>query len=182
MAQTSKTGYSVTGGGGKGYINIGGWNTTLTDLNTNPQEVVGAWRREGANLYVYGVQGTATGTQGNFVQQISGTVYTCGASNVIPPFIFTNLPAAGTANPKAARAMCIQDVTTNMYGWYFVQGVATVQCQTDTTTLNVGEYIIVATDSHAKVKLATTTAQGFMLTAVACDVSGAAYISLLGAW
>ena len=180
MPQTSKTGYSVTSGGGKGYINLGGWNTTITDRSTTAQEVVGTWRREGINLYIYGCQGTATGTAGNWVQQQSATVYTCG--DTIPPFIFTNLMAGGTLNAKIPKAMCIVDCPTNSYGWYFVQGVATVQCQTNTTTIPDGKGILISTSSHAKVKIGAGTSIGWMLTAIACDVSGAAYISLMDSW
>lgn len=184
MPQTSKTGYSMVSGGGRGYINIGGWNSTITDQATNPQEVIGVFRKEGANTYVYGVIGTATATKGTFVTPMSAAPYTCGASNVIPPIIFTVVPAAGTAALHAFKAWAIQDTTTNTYAWFQVAGISTVQCQTNTTTLNVGEYIMPATDSCGKVKIADATGHiyGYMLTAVACDVSGPAYFSLMKNW
>lgn len=177
---TTKTGYSALGGGGRGYINIGGWNSTLTDRATSAKEVVGTWRNEGANLYIYAAQGTNSAQPNAFVMPC--TSYTYGDANIQAPLVFTQIAAAGTLNMKLPKAMCIQTCDSGTYGWYFVRGICTVQLQTNTTTLAQGDLIIVATDSHAKVKLATTTAQGYMLTAIACDVSGPAFLSLLGAW
>lgn len=184
MPQTSKTGYSMIAGGGRGYINIGGWNSTLTDQATNPQEVIGVFRKEGMNTYVYGVIGTATATKGTFVQPISGTVYTCGASNVIPPMIFTVIPAGGTARLVNFKAWAIQDTTTNQYAWFQVAGIATMQCQTNTTTLAAGDPVMPATDSNAKIKVADATDHtfGWTMTAIACDVSGQAVFSLMKNW
>lgn len=180
MAQISKTGYSVNQGGCPGYINIGGWNTTLTSRTTGPKEVVGMFRREGMNLYVYAAQGTQSAQPNLFLQVVAP--YTVGTENVIPPFIFSDVIAGGTVNMKIPKAMAIQTCETNTYGWYFVSGICTVQLQTNTTTLGNMDLIIVSTSCNAKVKLATTTAQGYMLTAIACDVSGPAFLSLLTAW
>lgn len=182
MAGTSKTGFSALGGGGRGYINIGGWNTTLTDRATSPKEVVGAWRREGANLYVYGPIGTGSAQPEVFLVNIGAAVFTVGTENVIPWFILTSEIAGGTANYNLIKGRTICTCDTGTYGWYFVQGVCTVQLQTNTTTLAVSNGIQASTSSANKVQIATTTAQGFILTAIACDVSGPAYISFLPGW
>jgi len=46
----------------------------------------------------------------------------------------------------------------------------------------VANGIQASTSSANKVQVATTTAQGWMLTAIACDVSGPAYISFMSGW
>lgn len=180
MAQISKTGYSVNQGGAPGYINIGGWSTTLTARSTGPKEVIGIWRNEGINLYVYAAQGTQSAQPNQFL--MFATAFTVGTENVISPIVFTSIGAAGTDNTRCNAAMAIQTCDTNTYGWYFVRGICTVQLATDTTTLSLGNLIMVATSCNAKIVPATTTAQGYVLTAIACDVSGPAFLSLMGAW
>ena len=68
----TRTDYSNAGGGGKGYINVGGWNTTLTDRQSTQMEVPGIRRREGGNVYMYGLQGGASlAASGVFVKLVA---------------------------------------------------------------------------------------------------------------
>ena len=90
----TKTGYSLLGGGGKGYINIGGWNTTLTDKSTTQMEVPGVKRREGANVYIYAKHGTQSAASAG-LQVAIGTPAVDGIGTLVPPLVFTAIAAGG---------------------------------------------------------------------------------------
>jgi hypothetical protein len=180
MPGATQTSYSALKGGTAGYINIGGWNTTITDVSTSAKETVGMIRREGANEYMYVGISTHTVTAQNWLRP--ATSLTIGADEYHCPIVMTTIAAAGTANPKLFKAYAPQNLSANTYAWVLVKGICTVQAQTDTTTIPELSLILPATDCHAKVKIATTTAMGYMLEAIACDVSGQAYIDLTGNW
>lgn len=170
----TKTGYSITGGGGKGYINIGGWNTTLTDKTTTQMEVPGITRREGANVYIYGLQGTLSiEGKGSFVITCDPT--TDSGGTLISPVVFTAAPV-GTANPWLVRAMTIQSMSAYMYGWYFKEGITTVVMGDNSGGATVGSPICAATGTAGVFATSTGTAQGFALTAMAASASGPAFV------
>lgn len=171
----TKTDYSVTGGGGKGYINIGGWNTTLTDKQTTQMEVPGTHRREGANIYVYGMQGTLSiEGKGSFV--ITGDPATDGIGTLISPTVFTAAPV-GTANARLIRGMTVQTMSAGVYGWYFKEGITTVVMGADSGGATVGSPITPATGTAGVFATAAGTGIGWALTAMAANASGLAWVS-----
>ena len=180
MPGATQTSYSALKGGTAGYINIGGWNTTITDVSTSAKETVGLIRREGANEYMYVGISTHTVVAQNWLRV--ATALTIGDDNYHCPIVMTTIADAGTESPKLFKAYAPQNLSANTYAWVLVKGVCTVQCQTDTTTIPELSLILPSTSCHAKVKIATTTAMGYMLTAIACDESGPAYINLTGNW
>jgi hypothetical protein len=173
----TKTGYSLLGGGGKGYINIGGWNTTLTDKSTTQMEVPGVKRREGCNVYIYAKHGTQSAASAGLQVAIS-TPAVDGIGTLVPPLVFTAI-AAGGANPQACKALTVGTCLTGMYGWYFVEGIASVNIATDTITVTLGEGICMSPASANKWIGCGLSAQGFALTAIACDVTGPAFLKLM---
>jgi hypothetical protein len=178
MPGATQTSYSALKGGTAGYINIGGWNTTITDVSTSAKETVGLIRREGANEYMYVGISTHTVTAQNWL--VAATALTIGDDNYHCPIVLSSLVAGGTINIKLIKAYAPQALSANTYAWVMVRGIATVQLMTDTTTLGELAGIQPAPICHAKVQIATTTAIGYMLTAIACDVSGPAYFNLQG--
>lgn len=175
----TKTGYSITGGGGRGYLNIGGWNTTITNKSTTQMEIPGIRRREGANVYIYGLQGTNTLNSAGIQVQFC-TALTDGDGTLISPVTFTTVGAAGTAVPNTVRALTVGSAYAQQYGWYFVEGIASVNICTDTATVTLGSPICVSSSSSNKwVGTCTSTGQGFALTAIACDITGPAFIKLM---
>lgn len=175
---STKTGYSLVGGGGRGYINIGGWNTTLTDKATTQMEVPGIKRREGMNIYMYGLQGTNTINSAG-VQMQFGDVLTDGNGTLISPVVFTTVGAAGTAVANTVRALTVGSAYALQYGWYFVEGIASVNICTNTVTLALGNQICVSSSSSNKWVQCTTTGQGYILTATACDITSPAILKLM---
>lgn len=171
----TKTDYSITGGGGRGYINIGGWNTTLTDKSETQGQVPGTKRREGANYYVYGLQGTLS-IEGKNSFVITGDPATDANGTLISPVVFTAAPV-GTANPYIIRAMTIQSMSAGMYGWYFIEGITTVTMGDNSGGATVGSPITPATGTAGVFATATQTAVGFALTAMAAAASGPAWVS-----
>jgi hypothetical protein len=177
MPGATQTSYSALKGGTAGYINIGGWNTTITDVSTSAKETVGLIRREGANEYMY--VGISTHTVTAQCWLVAATALTIGNDNYHCPIVLSST-IAGTANLKLWKAYAPQNLSANTYAWVMVRGIATVQLQTDTTTLGELAGIQPSTSCASKVQIATTTAIGYMLTAIACDVSGPAYFNLQG--
>lgn len=171
----TKTGYSTLGGGGKGYINVGGWNTTLTSKSTTQAEVPGINRREGANVYVYGMQGTLSG-EGKHSFVITGDPATDGNGTLICPVVFTAGPV-GTSNPYLIRAMTIQSMAAGQYGWYFKEGITTVQMGADSGGCTVGSPILPAEGTAGVFATSTATSIGWALTAMAASESGPAWVS-----
>ena len=174
---STKTGYSVAGGGGRGYINIGGWNTTLTDKATTQMEVPGVKRREGANVYIYAKHGTQSAASAGLQVQISDPA-TDANGTLISPLVFTAI-AAGGANPFLCKALTVGTCLTDMYGWYFVEGIASVNIATNTVTVAAGAAICMSPASAHKWINATASGQGFALTAIACDITGPAFLKLM---
>ena len=174
----TKTGYSIAGGGGKGYINVGGWNTTLTDKATTQAEVPGTTRREGANIYFYGLQGTLSiEGKNSFVMMIAPA--TDGNGTLISPVVLSNAPA-GTANPYLVNGMTIQTMSAGVYGWYFKEGIATVTMGADSGGATVGSPITPATGTVGVFATADATGVGWALTAMLADASGLAYVTFAG--
>ena len=173
----TKTGYSLAGGGGKGYVNIGGWNTTLTDKATTQAEVPGIKRREGANVYIYGMHGTQSAASAGLQVTLSDPA-TDQNGTLICPIVFSQI-AAGNANPYLCQALTIGTCLTNMYGWYFVEGITSVNIATNTVTVALGAPICMSPASANKWVGCTATLQGFALTAIACDVTGPAFVKLM---
>lgn len=174
----TKTGYSTLGGGGKGYINVGGWNTTLTSKSTTQAEVPGTIRREGANVYIYGKQGTLSG-EGKHSFVITGDPATDGNGTLISPFVFTAAPV-GTDNPYIIRAMTIQSMAAALYGWYFLEGITTVAMGTDSGGTTVGSPITPAGGTAGVFATAAATGIGWALTAMASAEDGPAFVSFAG--
>ena len=174
---STKTDYSVVGGGGRGYINIGGWNTTLTDKSTTQMEVPGVKRREGANVYIYAKHGTQSAASAGLQVSISDPA-TDGNGTLICPLVFTAI-AGGGANPYLCKALTVGTCLTGMYGWYFVEGIASVNIATNTVTVALGAPICMSPASANKWINATASCQGFALTAIACDITGPAFLKLM---
>jgi len=171
----TKTGYSITGGGGKGYINIGGWNTTLTAKSTTQDQIPGTTRREGANLYFYGLQGSLSIEGKNSFVMFVAPAADAGAT-LISPIVLSNAPA-GTANVQLINGMTIQSMSAGVYGWYFKEGITTVTMGADSGGSTVGSPICPATATVGVFATATATGIGWALTAMAADASGPAYVS-----
>jgi len=175
---STKTGYSITGGGGRGYINIGGWNTTLTDKSTTQAEVPGIKRREGANVYIYAMQGLQSIASAG-VQVMLGDPVLDNGGVLMPPIVFTTVGAAGNANPYLCKALTVGTCLTKNYGWYFIEGITSVNACTNTTTVPLGSPICVSSSSSNKWVVCTISGQGFALTAIACDETGPAFLKLM---
>lgn len=124
----TKTGYSSVFGGAKGYLNIGGWNTTLTDMANTAKETIGVIRREGANEYMYVQLGTATASKGAFLALCTGYTDT---NSIIAPFGMTANGVAATG--IIAKGMLVADMPNSgpYYGWMLTKGFATGYMMTD---------------------------------------------------
>lgn len=166
-----KTAYSYLGGGGKGYINLGGWNTTLTDVASTAKETIGIERVEGQNVYKYVQLGTAVVTSSGCFLSLS-TGYT-DTNNIIAPFALTANGVASTGN--IARGMTIgSSISGVVYAWVFIKGLATGYAMTDsglawnalvgpsTSTANLLDAGVTAATAVGRVvtpSVATATAQ-----------------------
>lgn len=174
----TKTGYSITGGGGRGYINVGGWNTTLTDKSTVQNEVPGTHRREGANIYVYGLQGTLSiEGKGSFV--ITGDPATDAGGTLISPQVYTAGPV-GTDNAFLIRAQTIQSMSAGVYGWYFKEGITTVTMGDNSGGTTIGSPIAPAAATAGVMATAAASAIGWALATLAASASGLAWVSFGG--
>lgn len=166
-----KTAYSTLGGGGRGYINIGGWNTTLTDVASTAKETIGVKRQEGANTYMYVQMGTAVvNSNGLFVSLASGYPDTNG---ITAPFALTANGVASTGNIARGMTIC-SSISGVVYAWVFVEGYATGYAMTDsglafnalvgpsTSTANLLDAGVTAATAVGRVvtpSVATATAQ-----------------------
>lgn len=124
-----KTSYSRLGGGARGYINVGGWNTTLTDVCNTAKETIGITRVEGANHYMYVQLGTATaGSAGAFLYNSTGYADTNG---ITAPFAMSAGGVAATG--ITARGMTVADSTDSgpIYCWMLTKGFGTGYMMTD---------------------------------------------------
>lgn len=122
------TNYTTLNGGGRGAINYGGWNTTLTDRSTTPQEVVGMMRREGGNVYLYVCGGLASAKPG-WVLAPKTAVTDLGTAGYIAPICMTVCPV--TANVLLPAAIAPQTMLTQLYAWVLIKGVTTANCASD---------------------------------------------------
>jgi hypothetical protein len=174
----TKTGYSITGGGGKGYINVGGWNTTLTAKSVTQDQVPGTTRREGANVYIYGKQGTLS-IEGKFSFVIFSDPAVDGGGTLISPVVFTGGPV-GTDNARLIAGQTIQSMSAGVYGWYFKQGITTVVMGQDSGGTTVGSPIAPAAGSAGLFATALASGIGWALTAMASADSGPAFVSFGG--
>lgn len=163
------TSYSVTGGGGRGYINIGGWNTTLTDRSTNPQEVCGMIRFEGANKYMYVCGGLSSSPKGNILS-VKTAVADLGAG-AVPPVCMTAMPI--TDNINLAAGMALQTMLTQLYCWVLREGIATAYAGTDSAFVVGTRYVFGAATAHV-CGVATASGQAIALEAAATAVASAA--------
>lgn len=175
---STRTSYSVLGGGGRGYMNIGGWNTTLTDRSTQQQEVPGAVRQEGANTYIYALQGTNTIAGSSYLVTPAAPLTDSYTDAVISPVVFTGLGAVGTDNPYIVQGVTVGTCPAGTYGWYFQEGILTVCMGASSGGVTVGETLCVAESASANVfATCTATAQGIALTTIASAACGQAYVS-----
>lgn len=176
VTQTSYTGIF---GGGSGYINMGGWNTTLSANAATAQEVVGIKRQDGANTYIYAARGNSSAQPGRL--QIKATNSADGQS-LIPPITYTNNTAGGTACQWIVQAMAIATMVSNQYGWYLVEGYGQIMNVTNTAALASGTLICAAVASGEAFNqtAAIKNAQGYALTDIACNELGLAFIKFNG--
>ena len=124
----SKTSYSAVFGGGVGYLNIGGWNTTLTDVASTAKETIGVHRVEGDNEFVYVQLGTAAITSaGQFLSLATGYTDT---NSIIAPFALTANGVVSTGNIARGMTIC-SAISGVVYGWVFKRGFATGYAMTD---------------------------------------------------
>lgn len=165
----TKTSYSVQQGGGRGYINIGGWNTTLTEVSTAPKEVVGIARHEGANRYIYICGGTQSATKG-YILAVKTAVTDLDTGAAIPPICLTAMPI--TDNVALAFGMAICTLGTQLYGWVLREGVATGYAGTDSALAAGTRYVYGAATAHL-LGAATASGQAVGLEAAATGVASA---------
>lgn len=125
----SKTGYSSTFGGAKGYINLGGWNTTLTDVSNTAKETIGIKRKEGANEYMYVQLGTSTACANMFLSLSTGLTDT---NSISAPFGTTANGTASTGQICIGRTICSAPTSGVCYAWVLIEGFATAWAATDT--------------------------------------------------
>lgn len=165
----TKTSYSVQQGGGRGYINIGGWNTTLTEVSTAPKEVVGITRYEGANRYMYVCGGLESATKG-YILAVKTAVTDLDTGAAIPPICLTAMPV--TDNIALAFGMAICTLGTQLYGWVLREGVATGYAGTDSALTTGARYVYGAATAHL-LGAATSSGQAVSLVGAATSVVSA---------
>jgi hypothetical protein len=123
-----KTSYSTLGGGARGYVNIGGWNTTLTDVASTAKETIGIHRVEGDNEYIYVQLGTAVvNGAGAFLSLATGYTDTNG---IVAPFALTANGVASTGLIARGMTVC-SSISGVVYAWVFKKGYATGYAMTD---------------------------------------------------
>lgn len=177
MSNFTMTSYSVAGGGGMGSPNIGGWNTTLTDRSTQQQEVPGIKRREGANTYIYGLQGTNTITASGRFVILAAPLTDSYTDAMHPPIVFTALNQ-GTDNAKLVKGITLKTAPAGTYGWYFVAGITTANIGVASTTAMVGATINVSpTGTDKMVGGAGASAIGIALTSIYTSTGGLAMVN-----
>ena len=172
---STRTDYSVAGGGGRGYVNVGGWNTTLTDRSTTQAEVPGIKRREGANVYIYGLQSNGITASGAFVSLAAPA--TDGNGTLISPIVFAQA-AAGTDNPFLVKGITICSAPTATYGWSLVEGV-TSGTTSDYGGATAGSPLCPATGAANTWCTCTATGNAWALTAMASAISGQIVVKLM---
>ena len=159
----SKTAYSIGCGGQAGYLNIGGWNSTLTHVSTEPAEVCGAVRQEGANTYMYVMNGSQSAARAAFVQ-ICTALTDDAASAKIAPVRVTSVAAASVEQMGLVFGMWVAtNVYTNQYGWIMRKGVATAFHQTNSGVANAAFIVPGTSTANTWATPTTHTAQGFNL-------------------
>jgi hypothetical protein len=169
----TKTGYSSTFGGAVGYLNIGGWNTTLTDVANTAKETIGVKRREGANEYMYVQLGTSTACNKAFLSLSTGLTDT---NTICAPFGLTANGTASTGQICLGRTIISSPTSGVCYAWVLIEGFATGNAATD-TALNWGSYVMPSTSTANLVDTdgTTLTCVGrVVFTSVATAVASAA--------
>jgi hypothetical protein len=162
----SKTAYSIGVGGQQGYINIGGWNTTLTDVSTTPGEVCGTVRFEGANKYMYVCNGSQSAARGAFVQV--STMTTDGGGTRIPPLRMTSVPYTVCTSAGRAFGMWVPtQISTNEYGWILRQGITTCYIQTNSAVVAGNMFAPSTASADCWATTASNSGQAFALEACA---------------
>ena len=176
---STRTDYSIVGGGGKGYINVGGWNTTLTDKSTSQKEVPGIKRREGGNVYIYGLQGANSAAASGVFMQLAAPATDLYTDAVVCPIVFTAI-GAGTAIHHLWKSITVATCDTNTYGWYFIEGVTTLSVGVGSTGVTVELPLIISpTAANEVIGGATVSGQGIALTTIAAGASGQVYVKLM---
>jgi hypothetical protein len=179
MPVSSKTSYSIAQGGEAGYINIGGWNSTLTDVNTNPAEVCGLIRQEGANKYIYAMQGSQSAARGAFVTVCTALTDDASTPHVAPLRLTAAATGCNTAAGRVFGMVVATTIGTNQYGWFLRQGITTAYAVSNTGFNIAGGYILPSVLSANFFSNATTnTAVGYVLdpcasATAACGSAGA---------
>jgi hypothetical protein len=160
----SKTAYSIGVGGQAGYINIGGWNSTLTAVSTEPAEVAGTIRYEGANKYIYAMHGSQSAARGAFVQLCTAIADDAATSQTPPLRMTQNATGVNTAAGRVFGAVVATNIYTNQYGWYLRQGIMTGYAASNTGLNVAGAFILPSVLSANVFSNATTnTAVGIVL-------------------
>ncbi|MCL6456711.1 MAG: hypothetical protein K6T85_01770 [Gorillibacterium sp.] len=174
MSPTSATGYSYTGGGAHGYINVGGWNTTLTDVSASPQETVGVIRWEGSNAYIYAKAGSGACTKGHMLGLCTATPDSGG---FVSPLRLTQLAVNTLTVFHKAFCMAIQDVPADNYAWFFREGICTLQLDA-TGGVSAGGYLKPSTSTGGCwVQAATACGYAFALQNAAAGGTTLAYVN-----
>jgi hypothetical protein len=173
----SKTAYSIGCGGQAGYINLGGWNSTLTDVNTSAQEVCGITRFDGANQYMYVMNGSQSAARAAFVQICTALADDSGSS-IVAPVRVTSVAAASCEVGGIVFGMWVPTaIATNQYGWILRKGFATCFHQTNSGVTN-GAYIVPGTATADTWACAVTnTARGFSIAETVATAT-----AVLGYW
>ena len=168
----SKTSYSVGVGGQAGYLNIGGWNSTLTDVNTEPAEVCGMVRQEGANKYIYAMHGSQSAARGAFVSLCTSLTDDAASPKIAPLRMSQAATGCNTSAGKVFGMLVATTIATNQYGWYLRQGITTGYCASN-TGLNVAGGFILPSVLTANVfsNSTTNTAVGIILDPAASATS-----------
>ena len=151
------TGYSLALGGKGGYINLGGWNTEITDHDDSAKEVVGVLRNEGANTYMYAYMGTATCTWSG--RPLKLTTSYADTDSIVPAVVLTQLGATA-AGYFSAIGVTLKTWTANTYGWILVKGICTLPLNSNTAGLALGTPIAPSSASAGFAQCAAASSVG----------------------
>ena len=155
------TSYSLALGGKEGYINLGGWNTEVTDHDDSAQEVCGIRRIEGANVYMYAYLGTATCTWSGRPLKITTSM--TDTDSVVAPIVLTQLGATAVGYFSCV-GVTLKTWTANTYGWILVKGIATLPVNSNTGLCAFGLPLAPSSSSAGWAECAAASAVARVLT------------------
>jgi hypothetical protein len=174
------TGYSLAMGGKAGYVNIGGWNSTITDVSTSPKEVCGVERVEGANSYVYAMAGSGAVVSRGIYMLCTAIA---DADGNVAPLRMTTVAINALTSSVRPFALAVCTAGTGQYGWYLRRGIFTCYLNTNSAaTIGANGIIHPSTATlHAWQCCATSTGFGFLLeeaaSSTACSGGVMAYVN-----